>query len=152
MYLSQDSLSCEIVSAKSSEMNVLVPGKDGEFVSDWVNYMRNAEEIQMRKMTVLEFYCFCVRFISPDWDPCPWAIQNRLGRQKAGHYSHRDCRIKTSSMILHPLCQCLPDWLTNQPITNKTEMVILSTLPISQSEAWLNILSANEMAVCFYAA
>ncbi|KAK3531948.1 hypothetical protein QTP86_001831 [Hemibagrus guttatus] len=31
VYLSQDSLSCEIVSAKSSEMNVLVPGKDGEF-------------------------------------------------------------------------------------------------------------------------
>ncbi|KAM9494226.1 adenylyl cyclase-associated protein 1 [Clarias gariepinus] len=31
VYLSKDSLSCEIVSAKSSEMNVLVPGKDGEF-------------------------------------------------------------------------------------------------------------------------
>lgn len=33
VYLSNDSLKCEIVSAKSSEMNVLVPGKDGEFVS-----------------------------------------------------------------------------------------------------------------------
>lgn len=33
VYLSKDSLSCEIVSAKSSEMNVLVPGSDGEFVS-----------------------------------------------------------------------------------------------------------------------
>lgn len=32
VYLSEASLSCEIVSAKSSEMNVLVP-KDGEFVS-----------------------------------------------------------------------------------------------------------------------
>ncbi|KAI3358772.1 hypothetical protein L3Q82_015171, partial [Scortum barcoo] len=31
VYLSSDSLSCEIVSAKSSEMNILVPGKDGEF-------------------------------------------------------------------------------------------------------------------------
>ncbi|XP_056281840.1 adenylyl cyclase-associated protein 1 [Pseudoliparis swirei] len=31
VYLSKDSLSCEIVSAKSSEMNVLVPGEDGEF-------------------------------------------------------------------------------------------------------------------------
>ncbi|XP_044028890.1 adenylyl cyclase-associated protein 1 [Siniperca chuatsi] len=31
IYLSNDSLSCEIVSAKSSEMNVLVPNKDGEF-------------------------------------------------------------------------------------------------------------------------
>uniref|UniRef100_A0A3Q2TM39 Adenylyl cyclase-associated protein n=1 Tax=Fundulus heteroclitus TaxID=8078 RepID=A0A3Q2TM39_FUNHE len=31
VYLSQDSLSCEIISAKSSEMNILVPNKDGEF-------------------------------------------------------------------------------------------------------------------------
>lgn len=33
VYLSNDSLKCEIISAKSSEMNVLVPNKDGEFVS-----------------------------------------------------------------------------------------------------------------------
>lgn len=33
VYLSKDSLSCEIISAKSSEMNILVPNKDGEFVS-----------------------------------------------------------------------------------------------------------------------
>lgn len=33
IYLSNDSLNCEIVSAKSSEMNILVPNKDGEFVS-----------------------------------------------------------------------------------------------------------------------
>ncbi|XP_038581452.1 adenylyl cyclase-associated protein 1 [Micropterus salmoides] len=31
IYLSKDSLSCEIVSAKSSEMNILVPNNDGEF-------------------------------------------------------------------------------------------------------------------------
>ncbi|XP_029919702.1 adenylyl cyclase-associated protein 1 [Myripristis murdjan] len=31
VYLSKDSLSCEIISAKSSEMNILVPQKDGEF-------------------------------------------------------------------------------------------------------------------------
>ncbi|KAM9824744.1 adenylyl cyclase-associated protein 1 [Neosynchiropus ocellatus] len=31
VYLSQDSLKCEIISAKSSEMNILVPNKDGEF-------------------------------------------------------------------------------------------------------------------------
>ena len=34
VYLSTDSLACEIISAKSSEMNVSVPkGKDGDFVS-----------------------------------------------------------------------------------------------------------------------
>ncbi|XP_053303022.1 adenylyl cyclase-associated protein 1 [Pleuronectes platessa] len=31
VYLSQESLTCEIISAKSSEMNILVPNKDGEF-------------------------------------------------------------------------------------------------------------------------
>ncbi|XP_072273732.1 adenylyl cyclase-associated protein 1 [Pyxicephalus adspersus] len=31
VYLSKDSLKCEIISAKSSEMNVLVPGSGGEF-------------------------------------------------------------------------------------------------------------------------
>lgn len=31
VYLSKDSLSCEIISAKSSEMNVLVPNQEGEF-------------------------------------------------------------------------------------------------------------------------
>ncbi len=39
VYLSKDSLSCEIVSAKSSEMNVLVPNKDGEYVSNGVNHL-----------------------------------------------------------------------------------------------------------------
>lgn len=32
IYLSEDALDCEIVSAKSSEMNVLVP-QDGDYVS-----------------------------------------------------------------------------------------------------------------------
>nr|XP_019960091.1 PREDICTED: adenylyl cyclase-associated protein 1-like [Paralichthys olivaceus] len=31
VYLSQDSLQCEIISAKSSEMNIMVPNKDGEY-------------------------------------------------------------------------------------------------------------------------
>uniref|UniRef100_A0A8D3D7E0 Adenylyl cyclase-associated protein n=1 Tax=Scophthalmus maximus TaxID=52904 RepID=A0A8D3D7E0_SCOMX len=31
VYLSKDSLSCEIISAKSSEMNILVPNDDGEY-------------------------------------------------------------------------------------------------------------------------
>uniref|UniRef100_A0A8C5CK34 Adenylyl cyclase-associated protein n=1 Tax=Gadus morhua TaxID=8049 RepID=A0A8C5CK34_GADMO len=31
VYLSKDSLACEIISAKSSEMNILVPDADGEF-------------------------------------------------------------------------------------------------------------------------
>ena len=33
MYLSKHSLSTEMVSAKSSEMNVLIPDASGEFVS-----------------------------------------------------------------------------------------------------------------------
>ena len=33
VYLSKDSLHCVIVSAKSSEMNILIPEKNGEYVS-----------------------------------------------------------------------------------------------------------------------
>lgn len=33
VYLSKNSLDCEIVSAKSSEMNVLIPSEGGDFVS-----------------------------------------------------------------------------------------------------------------------
>lgn len=33
VYLSKNSLDCEIVSAKSSEMNVLIPTEGGDFVS-----------------------------------------------------------------------------------------------------------------------
>lgn len=34
VYLSKESLECEIVSAKSSEMNILVPQEDDDYVSD----------------------------------------------------------------------------------------------------------------------
>lgn len=33
VYLSKESLHCDIVSAKSSEMNILIPQEDDEFVS-----------------------------------------------------------------------------------------------------------------------
>lgn len=33
IYLSEESLDCEIVSAKSSEMNILIP-QDGDYVSE----------------------------------------------------------------------------------------------------------------------
>ena len=36
VYLSQESINCDIISAKSSEMNILIPDKSGEFVSDYV--------------------------------------------------------------------------------------------------------------------
>lgn len=36
VYLSKDSLSCDIVSAKSSEMNIMVPEGDDDYVgADW---------------------------------------------------------------------------------------------------------------------
>lgn len=36
VYLSKESLNCEIVSAKSSEMNILVPQGDDDYVSDLI--------------------------------------------------------------------------------------------------------------------
>lgn len=35
--MSKESLNCEIVSAKSSEMNILVPQEDDDYVSDVTN-------------------------------------------------------------------------------------------------------------------
>ncbi len=37
VYLSKDSLDCEIVSAKSSEMNVLIPEGEDDYVSLFTN-------------------------------------------------------------------------------------------------------------------
>ena len=36
VYLSPDSLGVEIITAKSSEMNILIPGPDGEFIEQAV--------------------------------------------------------------------------------------------------------------------
>lgn len=34
VYLSKDSVSCDIVSAKSSEMNIMIPEGEGDYVSN----------------------------------------------------------------------------------------------------------------------
>jgi len=36
VYLSKDSLSTQLVTAKSSEMNILIPDASGEFVRDFL--------------------------------------------------------------------------------------------------------------------
>lgn len=41
VYLSKSSLDCEIVSAKSSEMNVLIPTEGGDFVSAVLGKVEN---------------------------------------------------------------------------------------------------------------
>ncbi len=44
VYLSKDSMDAQIVSAKSSEMNILVPDESGEFVSTGIIFCgRRAE-------------------------------------------------------------------------------------------------------------
>lgn len=40
IYLSEDALDCEIVSAKSSEMNILIP-RDGDYVSTFEKTVKN---------------------------------------------------------------------------------------------------------------
>jgi adenylyl cyclase-associated protein len=51
MYLSQESLDVEIISSKSSEMNVLVPKGNGDFVSISLNLYASVE------MLVGRMYC-----------------------------------------------------------------------------------------------
>lgn len=41
VYLSKDSINCEIITAKSSEMNILIPDKSGEFVRHWEHLYTN---------------------------------------------------------------------------------------------------------------
>lgn len=45
VYLSKSSLDCEIVSAKSSEMNVLIPTEGGDFVSGILWELENFESL-----------------------------------------------------------------------------------------------------------
>lgn len=40
MYLSKDSLGVEIISSKSSEMNVLIPKGDGDYVSYFLTLVK----------------------------------------------------------------------------------------------------------------
>lgn len=49
VYLSKSSLECEIVSAKSSEMNVLVPTDSGDFVSSCPYHSEGGVFIQAEK-------------------------------------------------------------------------------------------------------
>lgn len=49
MYLSKDSLNCDIVSAKSSEMNILVPHEEDEYVS--VKYKRQMDTVVLSDST-----------------------------------------------------------------------------------------------------
>ena len=45
VYLSKESVNCEIITAKSSEMNILIPDKSGEFVSEVHTNMASHEFI-----------------------------------------------------------------------------------------------------------
>lgn len=64
VYLSSDSLDCEIVTAKSSEMNVLVPNKDGEFVS-FLSGMKLKTYVILFYMKVSRFTMTFLSLVSP---------------------------------------------------------------------------------------
>lgn len=79
VYLSKESLHCDIVSAKSSEMNILVPQEDDEFVS----------------VGVSPVFCFPDTFTSENYFlcstervSCTRTIQDRLGRLQTGDRTH----------------------------------------------------------------
>lgn len=89
VYLSKDSLDCDIVSAKSSEMNILVPHGDDEYVSG-------------KKIRVSEPYsssCFtsCAPGCSTEGVPSTWAVQNSVERLQTGDGTHWDRRLTDAS-------------------------------------------------------
>lgn len=102
IYLSKDSLDCEIVSAKSSEMNVLIVKEDGDYVS-----------VSVSHIVLSVGLCQCLHApyhsrphyhlsvppttISPSCLPdgvCrSGTVQDRVGRNQTGHHSNRNRRI-----------------------------------------------------------
>lgn len=61
IYLSPDSLDVEVVSSKSSEMNILIPAANGDFVSSWVWILVPSVNPD---------------YLLLDWTTHPWTIQN----------------------------------------------------------------------------
>jgi hypothetical protein len=53
IYLSQGSLNAHVITAKSSEMNVMIPKGDGDFVSVFVGEIMTNIDIQQRRFRLL---------------------------------------------------------------------------------------------------
>lgn len=91
VYLSKDSLNCDIVSAKSSEMNILIPQGDDDYVS--------VPRRETRTGTALCLFLF-PKNVSPmciysnllgcftEGVSSPGAVQDCVGRLQAGDRAH----------------------------------------------------------------
>lgn len=82
-----------------------------------------------------------------DRDPSPWTVQNRMGRQQAGHHSNRDCRIKDQPVQDRPHCSVLPDWPMS--LNYKVEWnanQVNSPISLLQRQSYLP--SASDMTAC----
>lgn len=85
VYLSRESLRCDIVSARSSEMNILIPQED-EFVSVGESRLLPLAA-RARPAFKLSMFCSAERVSGSR------TIQDRLGRLQTGHRTHRDRRL-----------------------------------------------------------
>lgn len=81
VYLSKDSLHCDIVSAKSSEMNILVPQDNDEFVSVGDNPV-NILSLLQTCICKIGIFCSTERVSSTR------TIQDCLGRLQTGDRAH----------------------------------------------------------------
>ncbi len=105
VYLSKDSLSCEIISAKSSEMNVLVPNKDGEYVS-------NSESSMIIKIIRIGIIAFLFLFYSRLRSQ---SLNNSKPYGMVASWSPQQPKLqdKGPACARPPPLQC-PTWLTNE--------------------------------------
>lgn len=107
VYLSKDSLSCEIVSAKSSEMNVLVPGKDGDYVSDVEKKIRERNKLMCDSLSYIRpLFCLLSSRLRSQ------SLNNSKLYGMAVSWSPQQLRLqdrRSTSFVDRPLNQCLPD-------------------------------------------
>jgi hypothetical protein len=120
VYLSKDALDCEIISAKSSEMNILVP-QDDDYVSVYESVSVCTSEcvcvcvcvweremsISMRLSESVAKCGFVLNIVClTEGVPSSWAVQDGLGRIQTGDRTHRDrwliADTSSSSSLSHP--------------------------------------------------
>lgn len=97
VYLSKASLDCDIVSAKSSEMNILVPHGEDE-------YVRSKAVVRLLQPCPSSSFTSSAFGFSTEGVPSTWAVQNRVGRLQTGDRTHWDRRLIDSlSSVNHNL-------------------------------------------------
>lgn len=121
VYLSKDSVSCDIVSAKSSEMNIMIPEGEDDYVS---NRDKDSELILSVCAAFLTLTLFLFSFFfNTEGVPSAGAVQDCVGWIQTGDRTHGDRRLTLSS--IHTQIYFRPP-----DVTPQTYSAVKSTFPL----------------------